>query len=174
MPTPLATGKSAPSFSLSDKEGNVVSLKKIAADFTVVYFYPKDNTPGCAIESKAFSRDLKALEKLGATVVGISGGDQKSKTSFCKKEKLTVTLLSDSDFSVAKKFGVFGEKTFMGRKFLGIFRTTFLLDSKLKVIKVYEKVSPETHSAEVIADIQGLVGKPAKKPAITKSRKKQA
>lgn len=158
MASLLTPGKSAPAFTLTDKDGVPVSLKSLKSDYSVVFFYPKDSTPGCTIEAKSLSKDLKAFEKLGVAVIGISGGDDKTKAKFCKKEKLTVTLLSDTDFSVAKKFGVYGEKSFMGRKFNGIFRTTFLLDKKLKVIKTYEKVSPETHSAELLADIQALKG----------------
>ena len=133
----LKAGARAPQFSLSDKDQIEVSLNELRSDFTVIFFYPKDNTPGCTIQSKQYSKDLKNFQKLNTTVLGISGGDQKSKTTFCKKHKLAVTLLSDGDFSVAKKYGVFGEKSFMGRKFMGIFRTTFLLDKNKKVIKVY-------------------------------------
>ena len=164
MVSQLKLGKSAPTFELPDKDGTLVSLKKGAHDFTVVFFYPKDSTPGCTIEAKSFTRDLKAFEKFGASIIGISGGDEKSKTNFCKKEKLSVLLLSDTDFSVARKFGVYGEKSFMGRKFKGIFRNTFLLDKNLKILKIYEKVSPETHSAELLSDIAALKV-PKKRPA---------
>lgn len=162
MPSLLAAGKKAPSFSLTDKDGARISLKEIETDYTVIYFYPKDSTPGCTIEAKSFSKDLRTFEKMGVTVIGISGGDDKTKEKFCRKEKLSVTLLSDTDFSVAKKYGAYGEKTFMGKKFLGIFRSTFLLDAEKKIIKVYEKVSPETHSAEVIEDIK-TIAKASKK-----------
>ena len=152
----LLPGKKAPQFKLEDKDGTLVNLKDVAGEFTVIYFYPKDNTPGCTIEAKRFSSDLKKFEKLATSIIGISGGDQKSKTSFCKKHKLSVLLLSDTDFTVSKKFGVYGEKTFMGRKSFGIHRATFLLDKSLKIVKVYEKVTPDTHSKEVLADITKL------------------
>ncbi len=149
----IKTGKKAPQFSLSDKDGIEVSLKNLKADYTVLFFYPKDNTPGCTIESKQYSKDLQKFRKMKTAVFGISGGDQKTKAAFCKKHKLEVPLLSDTDFSVAKKYGVYGKKKFMGREFMGIFRVTFLLDSDKKVLKVYEAVSPETNSADVIKDI---------------------
>lgn len=154
----LAPGKNAPDFTLCDKDDVEVSLKRLKCDYTVIFFYPKDNTPGCTIQSKEYSKDLRHFRKLNATVIGISGGDNKSKAAFCKKYKLEVPLLSDSDFSTAKKYGVYGEKSFMGKKFLGIFRTTFLLDKNKKVIKVYEAASPETNSSDVISDIKALTG----------------
>jgi peroxiredoxin Q/BCP len=140
----------APKINLTDKDGESHSFETIKGDYLVVYFYPKDDTPGCTVESIAFSEALSKLKKLKATVVGISGGDDKSKTKFCKKHDLEVLLLSDTDFSVAKAFGAYGEKSFMGRKFKGIFRNTYILDKDRKVIKIFEKVKPETHVDEVL------------------------
>jgi peroxiredoxin Q/BCP len=145
------TGTKAIDFSLKDKDGKAHSLKDIKSDFIVLYFYPKDNTPGCTIEANGFNKDLDKYKKLKTAVIGISGGDEKSKTKFCEKNKLTILLLSDTDFSVSKKYGVYGEKSFMGHKYLGISRTTFILDKDRKIIKIYEKVNPISHSKEVIA-----------------------
>lgn len=153
----LKPGRAAPQFRLTDKDGNPHTLKEIDADFTVLYFYPKDNTPGCTIQSKQFSKDLLKFKKVRAQVIGISGGDQRSKTNFCRKHSLSVTLLSDPDFAVAKKYGVYGKKKFMGREFMGIFRVTYLLDKRKKVIKVYNSVSPATNSKELLKDIRGLM-----------------
>lgn len=152
----LPVGKKAPSFTLMDKDGKKVSLEKIRGDFTIVFFYPKDNTPGCTIEAKSLSSDLARFKKLGVSVVGISGGDAKSKAAFCKAHSLKVTLLSDPDFSVCRKYGAYGQKMFMGRKHMGIFRTTMILDKDLKVVKTYEKVTPADHSAEMQADIAAM------------------
>lgn len=159
----LKIGDKAPDFTLADKDQSKVSLKAINAAFKIVYFYPKDNTPGCTIQAKQFSKDLKKFKALDAEVMGISGGDAKSKTTFCAKNKLSVTLLSDTDFEVAKKYGVYGEKFFMGRKYLGISRVTYLIDQNNRIIKVYEKASPEENSSEIISDIEQLKGKPPSK-----------
>ena len=147
----LSEGKKAIDFRLTDKDGKSWSLGDIKAKYTVLYFYPKDDTPGCTVEAIDFTKGVDELKKLGATVVGISGGDDKSKKKFCDKHKLNVLLLSDTDFKVCEKYGVYGEKTFMGRKYMGINRVTFILDSDKKVVKVFEKVQPLGHVKEVAA-----------------------
>jgi thioredoxin-dependent peroxiredoxin len=154
----LKLGDKAPEFTLQDMNDCELSLSKVESAYKVVYFYPKDNTPGCTIQAQQFSKDLKKLKDLNAEVIGISGGDSKSKALFCNKNKLSVTLLSDTDFEIAKKYGVFGEKFFMGRKYLGISRVTFLLDNNNQIIKVYEKASPEKNSSEIISVLKQLQG----------------
>jgi peroxiredoxin Q/BCP len=144
-------GTQAPSFHLEDKDGNKVRLNKIDSKYTIVYFYPKDNTPGCAIQAKSFTKKKAELEKLGATIIGISGGDQKTKTKFCEKNELNILLLSDSDFKVSEAYGVYGEKSFMGKRYMGIARTTFVLDKDKKIIQVYEKVKPQENADAIIA-----------------------
>lgn len=146
----LKKGAKAPAFNLPDKNGKKHALKDVAADFTVVYFYPKDNTPGCTIEAMTFTKDLPKYKRLKTTIIGISGGDEKTKTKFCEKHKLKVLLLSDTDFSVAKKYKCYGKKKFMGKEYMGIFRNTFVLDNNKKVIGVFENVKPPTHSKEVL------------------------
>lgn len=146
-------GNIAPNFSLKDKNGKIHSLNEIKSKFIVLYFYPKDDTPGCTVEGIEFSQHKEALKKLGAEIIGISGGNNESKKKFCEKHDLTVILLSDTDFSISKKYGVYGEKSFMGRKFMGIKRTTFLI-SQGKIIKVFENVKPESHIQEVISFLQ--------------------
>ena len=154
----LKIGNSAPDFTLLDKDEKAHTLSKVAGKYTVVYFYPKDNTPGCTLEAVEFTSNLNKLKKLGIEVIGISGGDAKSKTKFCSANDLKLTLLSDPDFKVCKKYGVYGLKKFMGREYMGIFRQTFLLDAAKKIVKIYEKVSPQVHAAEILADVK-LLGK---------------
>ena len=147
-------GEQASDFSLRDKDGEIHSLHEVNSNFVIVYFYPKDNTPGCTIEAKDFSRDIGEFKKLNTTIIGISGGDEKSKTKFCEKQNLKILLLSDSDFSVSNNYGVYGEKSFMGRKYMGISRWTFVLNKNHKIIKIYDKVKPGIHSKEVLEFIK--------------------
>ncbi len=149
-------GKAAPDFKLSDSSGTEYSLEDFTGKFMVVFFYPKDDTPGCTIESKSFSKNLKKFSKLETDVVGISGGDDKSKAKFCTKYKLKTLMLSDSDFSLAKKYKCYGEKSFMGKKYLGILRNTYVLDAKRKVVRVFEGVNPLTHVGEVLEYLSTL------------------
>ena len=152
----LAIGKKAPAFNLPDKDGTKHALKDIDTTYTLLFFYPKDNTPGCAIESQLMNKAKEKFAKLSCTVVGISGGDEKSKTKFCDKHGLKIAMLSDTDFSVSTKYGVYGEKKFMGKTYMGISRVSFLLDENKKIIKVYEKVKPPVHTNEVLADLKDL------------------
>lgn len=146
----------APNFSLPDKEGVVHSLNNIFAKYIVLYFYPKDDTPGCTIQAKDFTSKLSSFHKKGAHVIGISGLDSKSKANFCRKYNLKHTLLSDSDFKVAKSYNVFGEKQFMGKKYLGIKRTTFILDENKNIIKTFENVTPDNNADEILNYINSL------------------
>ncbi len=152
----LTEGKKAPSFSLPDKDGNKHALADISTPYTLLFFYPKDNTPGCSIESDLMNKNAEEFQELGCTVIGISGGDEKSKTKFCKKYDLEIPMLSDTDFSVSESYGVYGEKKFMGRTYMGISRVSFLLDKDKKIIKVYDNVKPPTHTADVLADLKQL------------------
>ena len=152
----LDVGDKAPDFSLKDKDGKVHSLAGIESKYVVVYFYPKDDTPVCTIEANEFNQNLSEFKKLDTTIIGISGGDEKSKTKFCKEHDLNLLLLSDPDFSVCTKYGVYGEKNFMGRIFMGINRITYILDKNNKVLKVYEKVNPKGHAEEIIELIKTL------------------
>ena len=155
MPS-IRAGQKAPNFKLNDKDGGVHQLQSPGADFTVLYFYPKDSTPGCTLEAQEFTATLKDFKARGARVIGVSGGDGSSKAKFCSKYKLNVPLVSDTDFKVAKSFGAYGDKKFMGRSFKGIFRKTFILDSKGTVVKVFESVKPEGHATEVLKAIDAM------------------
>ena len=150
----LKEGEQAPDFSLRDKDSNIHSLSEINSDYVLIYFYPKDSTPGCTIEAQEFSKDIEEFNKLNTTIIGISGGDEKSKTKFCEKHDLKILLLSDTDFSVSNNYGVYGEKSFMGRKYMGISRWTFVLNKDHKIIKIYDKVKPAEHSQEVLEFIR--------------------
>ena len=147
----LQAGKKAINFILKDKDGKEHFLSDMKTKYTVLYFYPKDDTPGCTLEAIEFTSKLPELKKLGASVVGISGGDEKTKKKFCEKHDLGVLLLSDTHFETSKKYGVYGEKHFMGRKYDGIFRTTFILDKDHKIVHVFESVKPEGHAMEVLS-----------------------
>jgi thioredoxin-dependent peroxiredoxin len=152
----VEVGDKAKDFSLLDKDGKLHQLSEVKSKYTIVYFYPKDSTPGCTIEAKNFSDALAEFESLGVKVIGISGGDQKSKSKFCEKHDLKLILLSDPEFKVAESFGSYGEKMFMGRTFLGIRRDSYLLDKEKKVLKIYRKVKPAVHVQEVLSDVKEL------------------
>lgn len=152
----LKEGKRIPAFRLLSSEGREISSKQFTSDYTVLYFYPKDDTPGCTLEAKEFSEHLSAFKKRNVAVFGISGLDEKSKAKFCKKHGLSVPLLADPDFKVASKFGVYGEKRFMGRTYMGVHRCTFVLDKRGKIVQVFETVKPAGHALEVLQAIDSL------------------
>jgi peroxiredoxin Q/BCP len=149
-------GAKAPKFSLQDKDGKSYGVGKSKTDFTVLYFYPKDDTPGCTLEAKEFSKNLKSFMSRNAAVIGVSGGDNKSKEKFCKKYKLEVPLLSDSDFAVSRAYGVYGDKKFMGRVYKGIHRKTFIVDKAGVVARIFDSVKPEGHAEEVLEALDSL------------------
>lgn len=154
--TKVKEGAKAPSFALKDKDGHVHKLNEFDAKYLILYFYPKDSTPGCTLEAQGFNKVLPKLKRLDVQVVGISGGNEKSKAKFCAENELTLLLLSDPDQTVARKYGAFGEKKFMGRTSEGILRKTFLLDREKKIVKIYEEVKPAEHIKEVLADLKDL------------------
>ncbi|MEN9846594.1 MAG: hypothetical protein RIS36_1741 [Pseudomonadota bacterium] len=155
MPS-LKVGQPAPRFSLKDKDGKAHSLDTSKAEYTVLYFYPKDDTPGCTLEAKEFSQLIEKFASRDVRVVGVSGGDERTKAKFCAKYSLKVPLVSDSDFKVAKAYGAHGTKKFMGRTFQGIFRKTFLVDKEGKIARIFETVKPEGHAEEVLAAIDEI------------------
>ncbi len=172
-------GVKAPKFSLQDKDGNSFGIGKGKADFTVLYFYPKDDTPGCTLEAKEFSKNLKSFISRNASVIGVSGGDQKTKEKFCKKYKLEVPLVSDSDFAVSRAYGVYGDKKFMGRVYKGIHRKTFIVDKSGVVARIFDSVKPEGHAEEVLQALDSLrnsgsSAKATSKAPVTKSARASA
>jgi len=146
----LATGDEVPDFSLTNAEGKIVKKSELKGKKYVVYFYPKDFTPGCTIEAEEFARDYKKFKNAGVEIVGISPDDEESHKKFGEKMKVPFILLSDTKTEVAKKFGVWGKKQFMGREYMGVNRSTFLVNEKGKIFKVFEKVKPSGHAQEVL------------------------
>ena len=152
----LKSGKKAPAFSLPSDSGEKVSLSEFIGKFVVIYFYPKDMTPGCTQESCDFGSSYKEIQKLGAVVLGVSRDPVESHQRFKSKYKLPFSLLSDSSGKVCEKYGVWKEKSLYGRKFMGIERTTVLIDKDGKIAKVYPKVKVKGHVDEVISDLKML------------------
>ena len=146
----ISEGELVPKFELQDANGNLVKSSELKGKKYVIYFYPRDFTPGCTTEADEFSKDYPKFKKAGIEVVGISKDDVKSHRKFCDKMNIPYILLSDVDTDVCKKFGVWGKKKFMGREFMGINRSTFLINEKGKIFKVFPKVKPKGHSKEVL------------------------
>ena len=128
----LQIGDPTPDFTLKDKDSKIHKLKEMQAEYFVIYFYPKDDTPGCTIEAKSFTEALDKFKELNTMIIGISGGDESTKKQFCTKYDLKVLLLSDPDFVVAKQYSSYGEKEAMGQTTEGIFKTTFFFYLKKK------------------------------------------
>jgi thioredoxin-dependent peroxiredoxin len=149
-------GKKAPEFTLLDQEGAAHKLKDYRGEWVLLYFYPKDNTPGCTIEACTIRDQFKDFKKFGAKVLGVSTDSVASHKKFANAFELPFTLLADEHKEVVGKYGVFGEKKFMGRTYMGTKRVSFLIDPEGKIAKVYEKVKPLAHAAEVIADLKAL------------------
>ena len=153
----LSEGKTAPAFSLPATSGGKVSLKDFKGKKAVVlYFYPKDNTPGCTLESCEFGAAHKKFVSAKAEILGVSPDGLKSHDKFIAKFKLPFTLLADEDHQIADKYGAWGEKMLYGKKYMGILRATFLIDKNGKLAKIWPKVKPEGHAAEVLAAIKNL------------------
>ncbi len=148
---PVLAGKIAPNFELPDDSGHLRRLRDFRGHPLVLYFYPKDDTPGCTMEACNFRDDYSAYTNAGVTIVGISPDPVGSHAKFKAKYQLPFTLLADSDHKVCNKYGVWGRKKFMGREFDGVLRTTFLLDKQGRITQVFEGVHPAEHSVEVLA-----------------------
>ena len=149
-------GDKAPEFTLKDANEKEVSLKDFRGKWIVLYFYPKDNTPGCTIEAIDFTALKKEFEKKNAVILGVSKDNCKSHQKFIDGKKLTIMLLSDEDTKVNQKYGVWRLKKFMGREYMGTHRSTFLIDPKGKIAKIWEGVSPDGHAKEVLETLKML------------------
>ena len=152
----IEPGKKAPSFSLPDQAGKVHSLADYAGKPVAIFFYPKDDTPGCTKESCAFQDNLPRFKKSKAAVLGMSMLDSKSKARFAKKYDLTFPLIADEDHAVMEKYGVWQEKSMYGRKYMGVARTTYLIGADGKVVKRWDGVKVDGHAEEVLAAVQAL------------------
>jgi peroxiredoxin Q/BCP len=147
-------GQLAPDFTLPADDGTEVQLKALRGQPVVLYFYPKDNTPGCTAEACDFRDLFPRFRKGKAVVLGVSPDSVRKHQNFRKKFDLPFTLLADTDHAVAERYGVWGEKTFWGRKYMGVLRTTFLIDAAGKIARVWEDVSVEGHADEVARALQ--------------------
>ena len=146
----LKINSKAPIFTLQSTSKNRYDLKSSLGKYIVIYFYPKDDTPGCTIETNDFNKLLLKFKKLDCEVYGISKDNLKSHDKFKEKYKIKFDLLADEEVKVLKKYKVWGKKKFMGREFMGIIRTTFLIDKKGKIIKIWENVKVKDHAKEVL------------------------
>ena len=146
----LKEGDKAPDFETVDQDGEPVKLSDFKGQKVVLYFYPKDNTPGCTKEACSFRDSFGAFNRLGIKVLGVSLDSEASHKKFIAKYELPFTLLADTDKHVSEAYGVYGEKQFMGRKFMGINRMTFLIDEKGTIVKVFSKVNTGEHADEVL------------------------
>jgi thioredoxin-dependent peroxiredoxin len=156
MAKKLKPGISAPAFCLKNEDEQEVCLKGHKGKWIILYFYPKDDTPGCTIEAKDFSKENPGFEELDAVILGVSADDCGSHKSFINKYKLKINLLADPDKKTLKKYGVWEKKKFMGREYMGIARTTYLINPGGKIAWLWEKVIPAGHAREVRLKIEEL------------------
>jgi len=154
--TILKVGDLAPDFVLNDENGYKHSLSAYLGQPVVLYFYPKDDTPGCTTEACNFRDDYSAYEDADVAILGVSVDDEKSHLAFIEKYSLPFTLLADTSKEVVNAYGVWGMKSMYGKEYEGIHRTTFLIDAEGKIARIFEKVKPSTHSAEVLDAIGDL------------------
>jgi len=150
-PMKLKVGDKAPAINAKDQNGNEISLAQFKGKKVVLYFYPKDSTPGCTKEACNFRDNYKALRKKGYEVVGVSADSEKSHIKFIEKYELPFPLIADTDHKVVNDYGVWGLKKFMGREYMGINRTTFLIDEKGKIEKLIEKVDTENSTEQILS-----------------------
>ena len=146
----------APNFTLNSTDGKVYSLKDSLGKYVVIYFYPKDDTPGCTIETNDFNKLLAKFKKLNCDVFGISKDNLKSHHKFKKKYKIKFDLLSDVELGILKKYKVWAKRKFMGREFMGIVRTTLLINPNAKIAKIWNNVKVKDHAKEVLDTLKKI------------------
>ena len=146
----LTEGDKAPDFKAKDQNGNPVSLKDFRGKKVVLYFYPEDDTPTCTVEACNLRDNYAILEKRGLVILGVSPDDEKKHKKFEQKYKLPFTLIADPDKKIVDKYGVWGEKNLYGRKYMGLHRTTFLIDEKGIIQKIFKKPKSKIHSEEIL------------------------
>jgi len=153
----IKKNKLAPSFKISSSNNKEFELKKNKDKFLVIYFYPRDNTPGCTSEAKDFSKFYKEFKKLNCEIIGVSKDTIESHKKFINKFKIPFQLLSDEKNIMLKKYGAWGEKSMYGKKFMGIKRTTVLIDPKGKIIKIWNNVKVTDHAKEVLNFLKEVI-----------------
>lgn len=146
----------APNFSLQDQDGQTHSLQDYLGQWVVVYFYPKDDTPGCTTEACSFRDEYDYIKEHGAVVFGISKDSVASHKKFATKYNLHFPLLSDESLDTIKAYGAWGERSMYGKKYMGIIRCTFLIDPKGEIVKEYPKVTPKDHAVQIVKDLVAL------------------
>jgi peroxiredoxin Q/BCP len=151
-----AVGKAAPAFTLDTDTGERLSLRDLKGKPVVLYFYPKDDTSGCTAEACEFRDAFPRFDKSKAVILGVSPDPVKSHQKFKAKYELPFTLLADTDHAVAEQYGVWKEKSMYGRKYMGVDRTTFIIDAAGKIAKIFEKVKPEEHGTQVAEAVAAL------------------
>ncbi len=149
----LKVGDAAPPFTAKTQDGTTVSLKDFRGRKVVLYFYPKDDTPGCTREACAFRDEYAQFKKAGAVVLGVSVDPEKAHAKFAAKHHLPFTLLADEQKEIVQAYGVWGKKSFMGRKYMGTYRVTFLIGEDGKIAKIWPEVKPAGHAKEVLQAI---------------------
>lgn len=149
----IKENQKAPAFSLNNQEGKSIKLSDLIGKSVVLYFYPKDLTPGCTLEARDFSKNLDKFREKNAVVLGVSFDDEKRHQKFISVCGLDIDLLADGDKEVAKKYGVYEKKKFMGREFMGIVRSTFIIDPKGKIKKIFKPVKVLGHAKEVLENL---------------------
>ena len=150
-------GQPAPEFTAKDRNGNSVSLQDFRDRWLILYFYPKDNTPGCTNEAKEFTTYQAEFSELGATIIGISPDSEKSHGKFIDKHDLTIQLLSDPEHQVIEAYGAWRLKKFMGKEYMGVVRSTFLINPEGKIAHVWDKVRVKGHVEKVLQQLQKLL-----------------
>ena len=148
----IAEGKQIPKFEGVNAKGQKIRSSDLKGKRHVIYFYPKDFTPGCTTQADEFAKNFKKFQAANIEIIGISPDDIESHQKFCKKMNIEYTLLSDTDKKIANAFGVWGKKKFMGREYMGVNRSTFLVDENGTIIKAYTKVKPAGHAIKVLED----------------------
>lgn len=152
----IKAGQPAPEFRLADENEKIHTLADYRGQAVLLYFYPKDDTPGCTVEACNFRDDYSAYESAGVVILGVSPDTPKSHAKFKNKYDLPFSLLADEDNALAGAYGVWGEKSMFGKKYMGVLRTTFLIDAEGNVARVFEGVKPDGHSTEVLDAIKAL------------------
>lgn len=151
----LAVGAKAPEFTTTNQDGQPVSLSDFKGKKVVLYFYPKDHTPGCTKEACAFRDQFARFQQRNVEILGVSVDDAPSHRSFAEKHRLPFTLLADTDKRIVQAYGVWGEKSLYGKKYMGTHRVTYLIDETGTIAAVFPKVKPEKHAEEILAVLQG-------------------